>query len=179
MKKFYFRIIALVVVAVLCNALIIVFPDRDIFDAEDLPSTYTQLTGKKVADETMGSGILTYGPYVDIPSGESQIKVRYTADSEGNIARVYSQHNESITADYKLDQTKGELVVDLKLEKDIKDFEVQIIYSGVGTLEITEISILSRRMDLLFVLIVYDVAFAALIALFIVKAVREKRRLGH
>lgn len=175
MKKYITKMIIVLIIAIISNICVILFPVRETFHASELPSVLASGSDRKVADESSGVGILTYGPYIRLPSGKSEITIKYSADVQGNTAMPYSQTVQEICTPYSLSPDQNELTFIVDADNDIKDFEIQVIYSGKGTLEVYEVSITSRRQDLIFILALYDVIFAGLIVLFAVLAAKNGR----
>lgn len=99
-------------------------------------STMTEEAGEQGA-------VFTYGPYISLKPGDYQVTVHYAADTDRNQIRVYSNENAGLSGDtaYTLPADKTEFSFPVYLNRKTSDFEVQTVYFGEGTLQVSSLDI--------------------------------------
>ena len=95
-----------------------------------------------------GAGIFSYGPYVDLDSGNYETIITYVTDTGASFDIVYKDAEGAIVtiADGALDCSKECVTETFYLEKPVfnQTFEIRTYYAGRGTFQLKEIQLRRR-----------------------------------
>lgn len=94
---------------------------------------------------TSGEGFLMYGPYIDLPPGQYQVTIDYSASASGSRwdAGRFNDPNKNVTissGDFLA--TVNSTTKRFTLKNKIEQFEIRAWYNGHGNLSIRKVSIL-------------------------------------
>ena len=93
------------------------------YNGENLPSNVTY-TGQNPSSDFMG--ILTYGPYIKLPSGRYKFTIQYSlSDKYGAYFDIVSNAGKKFWLKQNLLENQTELSFEMEFHEDVKDLEVR------------------------------------------------------
>ncbi len=155
-------VIWLIVLAIGINVGIPMLNPKKVYDGVDLPSGIVGVgEPRSVTDGEKGS--LTYGPYVTLEKGNHLVKVFYKTDTQSNTISCYSTSVGTFLERTFLPENKTLYTFNLSFDEETNRVEVNIRYSGSGSLSVKRIEFIYQREDLLFTKNVLNLILIALV----------------